>query len=275
MIGDAVIDLYRGPDGTSERVGALGNVAGCLDPSAADWVVVTAHPAPDRVARAMRVNDNRTLHVFRLEEAPENIVYYDVRGGSAVCIADEPGPGALSPHATREIEAIIANGGFDVVAVADYGLGVMLPPVRAAVSAHVIAHGGIAFVDSRHADYEGYGEGMFMLPNAAECARLVSATAPTAAARALVARFSAAGVFLKRGSAGLTVLIGGDAFDIPARRVPLNDAAGAGDYLLAELASSVARSALSRATIESAVRRVEGRLSTVGGGLIRPAVVAD
>jgi D-beta-D-heptose 7-phosphate kinase/D-beta-D-heptose 1-phosphate adenosyltransferase len=172
---------------------------------------------------------------------------------------------AVEAALIARIEALLPRAG--VVVLSDYAKGVLTPRViRAAIDgAHRL--GKPVIVDPKAPDYAVYRGATIITPNRKELAdatrRPVTTPAEAAAAAAqLAAAVEAKAVLVTLSEDGLLLHIAGDgAVHVPAYPVRVRDVSGAGDTVVAVLATMMAAGA----TLDPAVRAANAAASVVVG----------
>ena len=141
--------------------------------------------------------------------------------------------------------AVDAVAGHDAIVLSDYGKGVLVAPVIAAVIGEARRLAIPVIVDPKGEDFGRYRGAGFITPNRREleaAARMPADddAAVVAAARKIIAEVGIAQVLATRGSQGMS-LVSAEAVDhLPARGQDVFDVSGAGDTVAAAFAAALA-----------------------------------
>lgn len=159
-----------------------------------------------------------------------------------------PCPGAA---VDAMLERLRAGRAPDVIILSDYAKGLLTDEFLNTVAEAAASVGTRVVVDPKRRDLGAYPRGSIMTPNLREL-ELAAGTpfdpedtaSIAAAAQALVAQAGATALVVKRGERGMLVASAGEpCLPIPARGRTLFDATGAGDTVVAVLATALATGA--------------------------------
>ncbi|WP_051378092.1 D-glycero-beta-D-manno-heptose-7-phosphate kinase [Derxia gummosa] len=260
VVGDVMLDRYWFGDvsrispeapvpvvlvnRTEDRLGGAANVGRNIASlgARAELVGVIGRDEAGQRVRALIAEAGMSDALFEDVEMP-TIVKLRVLGRQQqlvrVDFERKPGHEVLEA-ALGGIEQRIANA--DVVVLSDYGKGGL------AHIAHILSSARAAnkpvIIDPKGADYERYRGATVLTPNRSELAQVVGGWSSEAdlhaKAEQLRASLDVQALLLTRSEEGMTLFTAGSALNFPAVAREVFDVSGAGDTVVATLASLVA-----------------------------------
>lgn len=186
------------------------------------------------------------------DDRPTAVKTRYMAGRSQLLRADREKTGPLPDAAGRAVlqAALAALPSAGALVLSDYGKGVLSDALIAALIMTASSQGCPVIVDPKGRDYSKYRGADLVTPNRAELTLATdhatdSDDAVVAACQALVAASGVAGVLATRSEQGMTLYrrdgMGDEVIDhLPARAREVFDVAGAGDTVVAALASGLA-----------------------------------
>lgn len=234
-----------GAGNVARQVATLGahvSLAGLIGPDAAGDAVLRLSTASAIDTRAVRrLAARQTTRKLRALAHNQQLVRLDW---------EDPAP-CPTADAGWMLEQLRSGRAPDVVILSDYAKGVLTDPFLASVAEAAASTGIRVVVDPKRRDLGAYPRGSVMTPNLRELETATGTrcdpedtTAIAAAAQRLAAQVDAAALVVKRGARGMLVASAhGPCLPIPARGRALFDATGAGDTVVAVLATALAAGA--------------------------------
>jgi D-beta-D-heptose 7-phosphate kinase / D-beta-D-heptose 1-phosphate adenosyltransferase len=291
VVGDALLDLDL--DGRAERLAPDAPVPVVDDPTERprpggaalaatlaavldrrEVVLVTALARDEPAATLRELLELAGVTVADLGLAGPTAEKIRVRADGRSLLRLDRGsrPGRVGPLGDAARRAIARAA---AVLVADYGRGVAADPaVRAALAAR---HTRVPLIwDPHPKGADPIPGARLATPNRAEAARFAAQVtgeglaAVTARARALAARWRAAGVAVTLGPAGALLVEGGGApLVVPAAAAPGGDPCGAGDRFASAAAGLLADGALPSEAVGGAVTAATAFVAAGGAAAVR------
>lgn len=270
-------------------LGGAGNVARNLSALTAGSVFVACvgdDAAGREVARLLAAEAGVEPRLEVLDDRRTTEKSRFVAGVQQLLRADREDVAEISGAAADAVLAAVRAGLSEcrVLALSDYGKGLLTPALLAEVLALAAAAGVPAIVDPKGRDYARYRGAFLATPNRAELAEAtgmpVSGDAETvSAARHLIETCGIANVLVTRSQDGMTLVeASGAVHHIPARAREVFDVSGAGDTVVATVAAALAvggslRDAATLANFAGGI--VVGKVGTATASLAELYAAAD
>ncbi len=145
----------------------------------------------------------------------------------------------------------------DALVLSDYRKGVVSAPVAQNLIEAAAAAGKPVVVDPKGLDYERYRGATVITPNESDAGRTANVHIEDehdlrTAAERLAHACAGSALLVTRGAAGMSLFVGEDRFDVPARARDVYDVTGAGDTVVAVLAAALAAGWDLRRAVETA-----------------------
>lgn len=155
-----------------------------------------------------------------------------------------PMPAEVEAELVRRARARVAE--VDAVVVSDYRKGVISERVARAVIDAAAARGVPVVVDPKGLDYRFFRGSTVITPNLHDAALTANVHVESdgdllEVARRLSEACDGAALLITRGAQGMSLFVGPDRFDVPARARDVYDVTGAGDTVVAMLAVALGR----------------------------------
>ncbi len=171
-----------------------------------------------------------------------------VAGGQQLLRTDKETLIPLAPSVAEDLRRVAVGAVADasVIVLSDYGKGVLTPELMRALIDAGRAQKRPVVVDPKGKDFSRYRGATVMTPNRAELAAATGMPVGTdeeigAAARKLIAECALESLLVTRGADGMTLFArGGEVAHLPAEAREVFDVSGAGDTVVAMLASALA-----------------------------------
>jgi D-beta-D-heptose 7-phosphate kinase/D-beta-D-heptose 1-phosphate adenosyltransferase len=186
--------------------------------------------------------------------------------GQQLLRADHETDAAISPATEDAVVAAAAKmlSGVGVLAISDYGKGMLTPKVVSHLIGHARDRDVPVIVDPKGVDYTRYRGATIVTPNRRELAeatgrRLAGDEDIVAAARRLIETCDVGAVLVTRSAEGMTLVAPGAVHHLKAEAREVFDVSGAGDTVVAWLAAACAADVL---PVDSA------RLANVAAGIV-------
>jgi rfaE bifunctional protein kinase chain/domain len=250
-------------DQSDERLGGAANVARnarALGATTAIMGVLGTDEPGDRVEQLLHAAGIETF-IVRDEGCPTTIKLRVLGRQQQLLRIDfekKPSNDALAAKLEQFAELLPK---FDVIVLSDYGkgaLGHVTDMIRLAREA-----GKMVLIDPKGEDFTKYAGASLLTPNRSELRQVVGRWSTEEQlrerAQALRERLNLGGLLLTRSEEGMTLYRQGDEFHVPAQAREVFDVSGAGDTVLATLATAIA----SGADLHSAVA-----LANKAGGIV-------
>lgn len=255
------------------RAGGLGNVVGVVQANLANYSVVTAHPLQEQIGDLLR-SPTSDVHIGKLNCAKTNVVDYHVCNGTVSALDDSPVRGKRS--SSDKIVSYLRSKRFDFISVSDYSLGAMTSEVVRAIKDQVEKRNAICIVDCRKANFMDYFGCQVFLPNSEEFSAFWKRSeASEARMSEMREQLNAQKIILKKGADGVCALLEDKILNVRPGNVTPRDTFGAGDYFQGFLLNEIMQNGWNECSIDAAVRSVEGKITTIGGGALVSALTGN
>jgi len=204
---------------------------------------------PGREVMEYVANDKGVEPYIQIERnRPTTIKTRYIAGGQQLLRSDNETTATLAAATISNLSALAAQLAPDVSAIvlSDYGKGVLHGDVVAATIAAARKAGKPVIVDPKGTDYSIYRGATVVTPNRAEAQaatgiEIHSDADAIAAATKIITECGIENVLLTRSQDGMTLVTGkGDAIHLPTEAREVFDVSGAGDTVVACLASAIA-----------------------------------
>ncbi len=285
VVGDAMLDRYWFGDANrispeapvpvvriareEDRLGGAANVAlnmAALGAQPRLLSVVGCDEAADTI-ESILINHKIAPHLHRDPEIKTTVKLRIIARQQQMLRADfenRPTHAVLDNHLS-EFETLSRD--CEVVVLSDYGKGGLDHIVKMIASAR--AHNIPILIDPKGSDYTRYTGATLITPNRAELACVVgeweSEEELTQKAQTLRAKLQLKAILLTRSEEGMTLYTDEGQISVPAQALEVYDVSGAGDTVIAVLASMLATGATLQEAITVANRAggiVVGKLGT-------------
>ena len=170
-----------------------------------------------------------------------------VASGQQMLRADQEDPRPIHPKLADRLLRIARDGmaATSITVLSDYGKGLLAGPVAGRLIEAAHQAGRTVIVDPKGSDYSRYAGADIVTPNRRELADATGMPVGTeaeidAAARVLRVAHGFGAVLVTRSEDGMTLLDDGGAHHFPAEAKEVFDVSGAGDTVIATLASGLA-----------------------------------
>jgi len=235
----------------SAMLGGAGNVtrnATALGASVR-FLSLVGDDLPGREVMEYVANDKGVEPYIQIERnRPTTIKTRYIAGGQQLLRSDNETTATLAAATISNLSALAAQLAPDVSAIvlSDYGKGVLHGDVVAATIAAARKAGKPVIVDPKGTDYSIYRGATVVTPNRAEAQaatgiEIHSDADAIAAATKIITECGIENVLLTRSQDGMTLVTGkGDAIHLPTEAREVFDVSGAGDTVVACLASAIA-----------------------------------
>lgn len=232
-----------------KMLGGVGNVAANIASLGGEAIViaVTAEDTAGGEIQSLLTEQNITAALVAAYDRQTTVKARFISGGQQILRVDEEKTASITAETEKEILNWAAKYMSHVGAVilSDYKKGVLTDGVINGVIALAKAVGVQVIVDPKDKNFARYAGADIITPNRKE---LEAATGKTAqsddeveeAARNLCAAHGFGAVLATRSQAGMSYIKGAQALHIPARVREIYDVSGAGDTVIATLATVVA-----------------------------------
>ncbi|MEX2643225.1 MAG: PfkB family carbohydrate kinase, partial [Acetobacterales bacterium] len=264
-VGDLMLDWFI--DGEVERIspeapipvlriteersmlGGAGNVVRnivALGATATFASVIGYDQAGREVTALLEKEIGRTPGLVVEQDRPSTIKTRYFAGAQQILRADKETQSPLGRAAQDDLlqRCVAIVGECDVLIMSDYAKGVLTPTVIEVLIARAHSNGKRVVVDPKGADYARYRGAYVICPNRRELHEATGLPATTdeevvAAARHLRDNCRIENVLVTRSQDGLTLLAGDEVHHMPARAREVFDVSGAGDTVVAALATAL------------------------------------
>ncbi len=241
-------------DRQQAMLGGAGNVARNLATLGArvDFVTLTGADAVGDEIRALAEDlPNVTPSIIVDAERPSTLKTRYVAGAQQLLRADVEDVRPLADDRRGDIvdRARAALPGCAVLVLSDYGKGVLADDVLAALIAAATENDVPVLIDPKGRDYARYRGATLITPNRKELADATGLPtdvddAVVEAARRLISRAGVGAVLATRGAEGMTLVVKrGKPLHAPAEAQEVFDVSGAGDTVIATVATALAAGA--------------------------------
>jgi len=245
-------DRLGGAANVAKNAAALGATVGLLS--------VVGHDEPGERIAALLEETRVTSHLHRDDVSPTTIKLRVIgRQQQLIRVDFEETPGREVLADKLEQFVALLNQ-YDVVVLSDYGKGGLTHIGRMIEAAR--SAGRRVLVDPKGDDYTRYEGASVLTPNRAELREVIgrwsSETDLEARAKGLIERLGLEALLLTRAEEGMSLFrAAGDAidrYDVPAQAREVFDVTGAGDTVIAALATMLASGAALREAVDYANR---------------------
>lgn len=237
LIGDVLIDRYTYGVEHFIKIGCAGNVLKLLDYMKCSTMLLSAFPVPEMMDfyLSKTINNNSSYKFFK-SYGPVNIVDYKIFNNKVLQINDSPS--ACVNIEDKKMAEAIQNLNPEVLIISDYSLGAIGPHSLKAIQEKISTRRVLTLIDSRRSNFDNYTGSCWFFPTEKELSVYQNNMKTRICFDELLSSLNTRGVFLKRSDLGfvritkhkITFFPG-----LPASEV--NDQYGAGDMLIALLAS--------------------------------------
>ena len=266
ILGDILLDRYLVNSIYLHRIGCSGNIINVLEELKSKYLLVTSFPKPDLINLIFDecAYKSGSLITFPAE-GKTNVVEYLVDDGVTKQIKDKPEP--VRNINDLEMAEIIKNSCSKKILVSDYGLGGIGPISKESLREKFKDPAVISFVDARKSNYLDYFGASWFFPTEDEFRAFLGQCPTKESLKEFSEILSAYGVILKRGDRGLIKYTNGEEsdFSIPNNYLAV-DVFGAGDMLMAIIASTTKTKNLDVNTIRKAMLLLAEKLTVNGAG---------
>lgn len=255
--------------GRSTVPGGAGNVVCNIAAVGAKSVLVSVtgdDPAADELGGLLENKPGLSLTLIRDTARPTTVKTRFLAGGQQLLRADEETAHALDSETEAALIAAIdmALPRCGAIVLSDYGKGVLTDGVIKAVIDRAHKAGIPVLVDPKGRDYGRYSGADLLTPNRAELSLATGLAMDSdqdveAACAAAIRDFGTAGILATRSEKGMTLADAESVLHIPAQAREVFDVVGAGDTVIALMASALA-SGLDKGNA--------ARLANLGGGVV-------
>lgn len=210
--------------------------------------VVGRDEAGDNLHKALRsLHDNYKTQFIIDSKRPTSLKIRYIAGAQQLMRADWEVVEPIRPDTAAELLASVRRcvADHDIIALSDYGKGVLTDLVISSVIEIARAAGKIVIVDPKRLNFAGYRGATYIKPNLSELARATGMRCTTddeaeAAANVVIAETGAA-VLLTRSEKGISLFrAGGPPVHVRTTAREVFDVSGAGDTALAAFAAALA-----------------------------------
>lgn len=241
---------------------------------AVEFISVVGNDAAGReIMQQVGALENVAPHMLVERGRPSTIKTRYVAGAQQMLRADSESLAPIVEATEDDIIRLAADAleTCSVLAISDYAKGLLTPRVLGAVIAAARAAKKPVIVDPKGSDYARYSGAMLLTPNRKELAQAAGVDCAdeagiTQAARALIAACDLEALICTRGAEGMTIVPRqGKTTSIPAAAREVFDVSGAGDTVVATLASGLGAglSLIDAATLANAAAGVVvGKIGT-------------